>query len=372
MSNGLSIEQFKGTPLYALAQNANVNGGKTLDAQEQAMFESQMKNMGWTPEQFGLAVESEEKAGESAKETRKNIAEAGKDLEKSYKSQFGKQGAEAAEKSEQRASSTVKTAYDLFSSEHPYSIFTPKSLGARPKYTAPEYKNDVAAYAADLTAWANNVKQEYMFATKLSNEELARIIMANDNRNAATNAAITVGYGEANLDETVAQGEKTRDTVRNDGADTRKVVRQEGQHTREVVRDGVEMLGEQNYENTKAILKETMKQGRLTRDNDDKNTEATQDTVKKNAKETQELDAVGKRISDNINNGYYKHTETTINAVGVMRSTITESKLPQYKKMELLDHLAKFSTQFNISGDELKTEQDKINRAIQVYSQPNQ
>lgn len=297
MSNGFSIEQVKGTPLYALAQNANVNGGSTLDAQEMAMFQSQMKDMGWTPEQFGLAIETTENAGETAKQTRKNIEEAGKDLEKSYKSQFGKQGAQAAEKAEQRAASVVRTAYDMFNSEHPNSNFVPKQLGARPKFTAPEYKDDASTYAADMLVWANNVKTEYMNATKMSNEQLAAIIIQNDNNNAKDIIINNNITADQVTNEVHKAANSVKNTVHNEANKTRKAVYSESDAIRDDIQRHDMSSTEQNIRLGNLVIDEGFATRNAVR-------EARNDVINNtnaNAKEIMDNDkAIAKEIQEKI------------------------------------------------------------------------
>ena len=245
MPNGFSIDALRGTPLYALAQNANVNGGGTLDAAEMFAFQQQMQNMGWTPEQFGLAVETTDNVGETAKDTRKDMQKAGKDLERSYRTQFGKQGADAAQTAEQRADAVVKTAYEMFKYEHGNTMFIPQSLGARPKYTNPQYMDDVSRYSADLIQWANDVKQEYINATKMTNEQLAALIMQNDNNNARDimiNDNINAGQLSDKIDESTKE---INQNVDSEGAATRATVRKEGEQTRNEMYS--EMTGLHNH-----------------------------------------------------------------------------------------------------------------------------
>ena len=83
-----------------------------------------------TFEEYGLSVSSFEFEGENAKKTRSNIAETGSDLNKAYKKQFGsKNGVSVAQTAELKADAIIKTALDMFKSEHPEILFTPKSLG---------------------------------------------------------------------------------------------------------------------------------------------------------------------------------------------------------------------------------------------------
>ena len=296
MSNGFSIDALRGTPLYALAQNANVNGGGTLDAAEMFAFQQQMQNMGWSPEQFGLAVETTDNAGETANETRKNMQKAGKDLEKNYKAQFGKQGSEAAQTAEQRADAVVKTAYDMFKYEHGNTMFVPQSLGARPKYTNAQYMDDVARYSADLMQWANDVKQEYINATKMTNEQLAALIVSNDNNNArdimindSTNAAQLSNQMDEGFDKVNANIDaSTNRVIANDNKNTNRVIANDNKNTasihNHITADG-DLTRYQNAVNTAGLHQHISADGNYTRGVVRAENDYTRHTVRKTAED---------------------------------------------------------------------------------------
>ncbi len=354
MPAGFSIETLKGTPLYALAQNANVSGGDTLDAAEMQVFQSQMKNMGWTPEQFGLAVETTDKAGETAKETRKNMEQAGKDLEKSYKAQFGKQGAEAAQTAEQRADAIVKTAYDMFNYEHVGVVFTPQSLGTRPKYTAPEYRDDVARYSGDLMMWANSVKQEYINATKMTNEQLTALIIKNDNNN-ARDVMINDNINADQLSNKIdASTEEINRNVDSEGARTRATVRQEGEMTR--LNDDI---------NTQSVHNHIYSDGEYTRATVENEAADVKKHVSNENKQTQELNASAERIQTNLNSNITTaHTVGTLDTMSAMQEKIVQSNLSHEEKMQLMDKLEKLSVKTIIRDADMKNLDNEINKAI--------
>lgn len=376
MSNGFSIDALRGTPLYALAQNANVNGGGTLDSAEMFAFQQQMQNMGWTPEQFGLAIESTDNAGETAKETRKNMQKAGKDLEKSYKTQFGKQGAEAAQTAEQRADAVVKTAYDMFKYEHGNAMFIPQSLGARPKYTNAQYMDDVSRYSADLMQWANDVKQEYINATKMTNAELAALIINNDNNNTREvliNDNINTGKLSDKIDESTkeinknvdSEGATTRATVRNEAAKTRENddinaaglhdhIAYEGNYTRSIVKD-------EGFKTRETVRNEAY----YTRDTVRKEAEDIKDTVKSETKETEELNASSHRIQTNLNeNVTSSHTVGTLDKMGSMQEKIAQSNLSHEDKMKLMNKLEQLSIKVIIRDGDMSKLDKEIDQAI--------
>ena len=365
MSTGFSIDSLKGTPLYALAQNANVNGGGTLDASEMFAFQSQMKNMGWTPEQFGLAIDTNDNNAETAKETRKNMERAGKDLEKSYKAQFGKQGAEAAQTAEQRADAIVKTAYDMFNYEHSGVMFTPQSLGTRPKYTAPEYMDDVARYSGDLMMWANSVKQEYINATKMTNEQFAAIIMQNDNNN-ARDIMINDNINADQLSNQVgAEGAATRETVRDDGAATRATVRSDGAATRRAVHDEGAITRLHDDINTQGVHEHIYSDGEYTRETVRQEGAKLREHVSTENKQTQELNASSQRIQTNLNaNATTMHTTGTLDKMGSMQEKIAQSKLSHQDKMKFMDKLEQLSIKIIIRDGDMDALNKEIEQAI--------
>ena len=69
---GYDINLLKGTPLYDLARNANVYGGKTLSKTEMVFFQQQCREMGFDPAKYGLEVETEDLEGADFKETQKS------------------------------------------------------------------------------------------------------------------------------------------------------------------------------------------------------------------------------------------------------------------------------------------------------------
>lgn len=129
---GFDISQLKGTPLYALAKNANVYGGKTLSKTEMVFFQQQCKEMGFKPEKFGLEIVTEDIEGENFKETRKNQEKLTDSINDAYKSQFGRKNnaVDTAKGSETKAYAIINTAKEGFSKAHgDDNNFIPDSLG---------------------------------------------------------------------------------------------------------------------------------------------------------------------------------------------------------------------------------------------------
>lgn len=102
----------------------------------------------------------------------------------------------------------------------------------------------VDRYERDTEALLNGITEDGTFVALMN---AAKDIKANNNRNAAMNAGVTVATGEAimandnqnaqNITNKVAQeNDLTRDVVINEGAATRRTVRNEGAKTRNIVK----------------------------------------------------------------------------------------------------------------------------------------
>lgn len=200
---GFDISQLKGTPLYALAKNANVYGGKTLSKTEMVFFQQQCKEMGFKPEKFGLEIVTEDIEGENFKETRKNQEKLTDSINDAYKSQFGRKNnaVDTAKGSETKAYAIINTAKEAFTKAHgDNNKFVPDSLGQRPNFMDPQYKDNLTKYVTDLNVWANKVAEQYRNAADMTSKDLAAMIMNNDDKNAEFNAEVTVKVGEAVMD----------------------------------------------------------------------------------------------------------------------------------------------------------------------------
>lgn len=381
----VSIKQFNGTPLYALAQNANVNGGDTLTKVEFAIMQQQMKNLGLTFEEYGLKISSADLEGENSKRTRSNILEVGNDLNKAYKKQFGsKNGVVVAQTAELKADAIIKTALDMFNSEHPDIIFTPKSLGARPQFTQPKYKDNPSIYAMDLSDWASTVKMEYINATKLSNEALAALIIDNSNANTALLSAEMLAYAnelleaiedgtaqvintvkdaEGNIIKTVRNAEGHIVRVVQDSANrVIKVVKEEGVKTRNTVREvGADIINDNRFEhaNTRGLI---LDEGARTRNVLRNEARKNRKIVKRTAKETQEIDAMNSAIAERLD--VLHLTNTLPVRIGDLQKQITESNVPHSVKMELLQRVRNLLSEMYVSDSEVDELQEVINKRI--------
>ena len=235
MVAGLVISTLKGTPLYALAKNANVYGGKTLSKAEMVFFQQQAREMGFDPIKYGLEITPEDMEGENFKETKKNTNGVQNYIQKSYENQFGKKNnaVKTAQDAETKAYAIIKVAKEAFARNHRGVEFCPEQLGSKPNFMAPEYKDNLTKYVSDLNAWAQDVAHGYNDADSLSNEQLARLIMANDNQN-TVDAAIHREVIAESLGDEIGGVE---DAVKQEGASTRRIVKQEGANTRQTVRE---------------------------------------------------------------------------------------------------------------------------------------
>ena len=234
---GYDINLLKGTPLYDLARNANVYGGKTLSKTEMVFFQQQCREMGFDPAKYGLEVETEDLEGADFKETQKSQKNLANAIDQAYQGQFGKKNnaVQVAKDAETRAYSIINTAKEAFTRNHGETKFIPENLGLRPNFMAPEYKGNLTKYVSDLNAWGQKVAEQYRNADAMTNKELAQLIMANDDKNAAMNAGVTVGVGGAVSQTVKDEGEATREAVKQDGDETRAGVRKEGARTRNAV-----------------------------------------------------------------------------------------------------------------------------------------
>lgn len=382
MTAGFEISQLKGTPLYALAKNANVYGGKTLSKTEWVFFEQQCNQMGFSPEKYGLEIASEDIEGENFKETKKNLEKLTDSINDAYKSQFGRKNnaVETAKSAETKAYAIINTAKEGFVSSHgDNSGFIPENLGQRPNFMAPEYKDNLTKYVSDLNGWAQKVSEQYRNAESKTNEELAKMIMTNSDSNAAINATITQEVGDeimandnknakdinANVDR---EGAATRRAVYNEGAAIRRAVHQEGAAikatvinegimTRNTVRREGEKISQAVHEEATEIKNTVKEEGT-----------ATRKEVRKNAKETQELEGYSSKVSDAVTNKHKTHTTETVNKVNTMKNAILSSDLPHERKKELLDDLANFSDQLILGDGELEQKRREIEAEINSYS----
>ena len=234
--------------------------------------------------------------------------------------------------------------------------------------TAGKKREGFFNYQQQLDIWKDNAMTQINNARERNTVEVVgdavEAVNQNTNGKAAMNAALTAGYGEANLEATEEEGVKTRKAVHSEGAATRRTVRNEGQKTREAVHtEG-------------AITRNTVRaEGAKTRNvvreaaTDIKNTvheesTKTRDVVRQVGQETQEINELSNEVSDVLNTEY--HTGATKKQVGDMRDKIVSSNLPHESKKEMLKDLADFSDQVVISDKEITNEQKDVDMRIAI------
>lgn len=234
--------------------------------------------------------------------------------------------------------------------------------------TAGKKREGFFNYQQQLDNWKDNAMTQINNARERNTVEVVgdavEAVNQNTNGKAAMNAALTAGYGEANLEATEEEGVKTRKAVHSEGAVTRRTVRNEGQKTREAVHT------------ESAITRNTVRaEGAKTRNvvreaaTDIKNTvheegTKTRDVVRQAGQETQEINELSNEVSDVLNTEY--HTGATKKQVGDMRDKIVSSNLPHESKKEMLKDLADFSDQVVISDKEITNEQKDVDMRIAI------
>lgn len=245
--------------------------------------------------------------------------------------------------------------------------------------TAGKKREGFFNYQQQLDNWKDNAMTQINNARERNTVEVVgdavEAVNQNTNEKAATNAALTAGYGEANLKATEEEGVKTREAVAKDGVKTRKAVHSEGVATRRTVRNEGQKTREAVHTES-AITRNTVRaEGAKTRNvvreaaTDIKNTvheesTKTRDVVRQAGQETQEINELSNEVSDVLNTEY--HTGATKKQVGDMRDKIVSSNLPHESKKEMLKDLADFSDQVVISDKEITNEQKDVDMRIAI------
>lgn len=234
--------------------------------------------------------------------------------------------------------------------------------------TAGKKREGFFNYQQQLDNWKDNAMTQINNARERNTVEVVgdavEAVNQNTNEKAATNAALTAGYGEANLEATEEEGVKTRKAVHSEGAATRRSVRNEGQKTREAVhtesaitRNTVRAEGAK----TRNVVRQ---EAADTRNVVRKEGTKTRDVVRQAGQETQEINELSNEVSDVLNTEY--HTGATKKQVGDMRDKIVSSNLPHESKKEMLKDLADFSDQVVISDKEITNEQKDVDMRIAI------
>lgn len=234
--------------------------------------------------------------------------------------------------------------------------------------TAGKKREGFFNYQQQLDIWKDNAMTQINNARERNTVEVVgdavEAVNQNTNGKAAMNAALTAGYGEANLKATEEDGVKTRKAVHSEGAVTRRAVRNEGQKTREAVhtesaitRNTVRAEGAK----TRNVVRQ---EAADTRNVVRKEGTKTRDVVRQAGQETQEINELSNEVSDVLNTEY--HTGATKKQIGDMRDKIVSSNLPHESKKEMLKDLADFSDQVVISDKEITNEQKDVDMRIAI------
>ncbi len=245
--------------------------------------------------------------------------------------------------------------------------------------TAGKKREGFFNYQQQLDNWKDNAMTQINNARERNTVEVVgdavEAVNQNTNEKSAMNAALTAGYGEANLEATEKEGVKTREAVakegaktrravHNEGAATRKTVRAEGAKTRDVVR--IESAVTRNVvRKESADIQNTVREvGRDIQNTVHEEATTTRETVRKAGQETQEINEMSNQVSDVLSTEY--HTGETKKQVGNMRDKIVSSNLPHESKKEMLNDLTDFSDQVVITNHEIKDKQKDIDLRIAI------
>lgn len=195
--------------------------------------------MGYDPAKYGLEVETEDLEGADYKETQKAQRNLTNAIDQAYQGQFGKKNnaVQVAKDAETRAYSTINTAKEAFVRNHGDVNFIPDNLGLRPNFMAPEYKDNLTKYVSDLNAWGNKVAEQFRNADAMTNEQLAGLIMQNDDENTAFNAGVTVATGEAVMENDNANFAALEKEIQDGTATIIKQVQIEGNAARVTIKN---------------------------------------------------------------------------------------------------------------------------------------
>lgn len=245
--------------------------------------------------------------------------------------------------------------------------------------TAGKKREGFFNYQQQLDNWKDNAMTQINNARERNTVEVVgdavEAVNQNTNEKSAMNAALTAGYGAANLEATEKEGVKTREAVakegaktrravHNEGAATRKTVRAEGAKTRDVVR--IESAVTRNVvRKESADIQNTVREvGRDIQNTVHEEATTTRETVRKAGQETQEINEMSNQVSDVLSTEY--HTGETKKQVGNMRDKIVSSNLPHESKKEMLNDLTDFSDQVVITNHEIKDKQKDIDLRIAI------
>ena len=217
--------------------------------------------------------------------------------------------------------------------------------------TAGKKREGFFNYQQQLDNWKDNAMTQINNARERNTVEVVgdavEAVNQNTNEKSAMNAALTAGYGAANLEATEKEGVKTREAVakegaktrravHNEGAATRKTVRAEGAKTRDVVR--IESAVTRNVvRKESADIQNTVREvGRDIQNTVHEEATTTRETVRKVGKDTQEINT----LTGQINSTNRRHSRGVNNEINDMTNRIVSSELTPEEKKEALKDVA--------------------------------
>ena len=217
--------------------------------------------------------------------------------------------------------------------------------------TAGKKREGFFNYQQQLDNWKDNAMTQINNARERNTVEVVgdavEAVNQNTNEKSAMNAALTAGYGEANLEATEEEGAKTRNTVakegaktrravHNEGAATRKTVRAEGAKTRDVVRIESAVTRNVVRKESADIQNTTREVGRDIQNTVHEEATTTRETVRKVGKDTQEINT----LTGQINSTNRRHSRGVNNEINDMTNRIVSSELTPEEKKEALKDVA--------------------------------
>lgn len=217
--------------------------------------------------------------------------------------------------------------------------------------TAGKKREGFFNYQQQLDNWKDNAMTQINNARERNTVEVVgdavEAVNQNTDEKSAMNAALTAGYGEANLEATEEEGAKTRNTVVKDGAKTRRAVHSEGAATRKTVRaEGAKTRDVVRIESAvtrnvvrkeSADIQNTVREvGRDIQNTVHEEATTTRETVRKVGKDTQEINT----LTGQINSTNRRHSRGVNNEINDMTNRIVSSELTPEEKKEALKDVA--------------------------------
>ncbi len=161
------------------------------------------------------------------------------------------------------------------------------------------------SYQQQLDDWKDTAMTQIANARQRNTAEVVgdavEAVNQNTNEKAAMNAALTAGYGEANLNATEQEGAKTRKAVHAEGASTRRTVRNEGAKTRNTVRAEGEATRNTVRQEAVNIRHTVRSEGERTREENHAENAQTRHAIKSDGERTRaKVQAEADRVIDTL------------------------------------------------------------------------